>query len=117
MDVGSKVGARRWPMFGSHPDTWERPYSGVVLAHNDVRAWEGTLAFNGKPTQAQVDAHLEWMDRSGLSIADHVPVLWAFKDRDRIIWERRANLRAYEADLVQWWNERAGRRAELRPAA
>lgn len=102
MTPGTKVGARRWPYQAAHPDCWGKPWSGVVLAIDDPRAWENTITFPGRrPTRAEVAAHL---DRVGP--VRGVPVLWAFSDGPQVHWERAESLRPYAEDLADWFSQR-----------
>ncbi len=102
VEVGSLVGAERWPgAFGNHPDGWGRPWSGVVLAVDDPRAWKGTIAFGhveGLPAQEAVTKHVAWCESEGL-MGESVPVAWEF---GKVYWEPVAGLRAFEEDMRRW---------------
>lgn len=101
--VGMEVGAKRWPYWGSHPGCWMTPLKGVVLAQNDLRAWEGT--WYGHSQQA-VDAHLDWCQREGL-LDDTVPVLWTSSTGEPFVcWSELAALRPYEDDFNAWLRAR-----------
>ena len=120
------VGARRWPLSSAHPDAWEYPHSGRVLPRNDPSAWENTLAFpNRRPTQAEVDQHLETLaatrapwSRSWVEPAPgkteptlEIPVAWEFA---KIYWETVSTLRPYDEDVAEWQEKRAQARKALR---
>lgn len=102
--VGTEVGARRWPYAAAHPDAWGRPWKGVVLALNDPRAWEGTMAFPSRlPSQSEVDEHVH-----GLSFEGRTPVLWDFGASGlKSYWEPTESLCLFAEDLAMWEAERA----------
>lgn len=105
--VGTEVGAGLIPYHASHPDCWQRPWKGVVLALDDVRAWAGSLAFpDENPEQLAVSAHVRWCLDQGL-LRGKVPVAWEF---GKVHWERPQGLRTVEADLVAFEKERAAAR-------
>jgi hypothetical protein len=110
LTVGVLVGSRRWPMAHAHPGCWLPPWSGILLAQNDLRAWQGTLAFPRDVllTQAAVDHHVAWCHGEGL-LRDRWPVLWAF-NQPRVWWE--SDLRPYALDLADWDQARAAAFAE-----
>ncbi len=67
-------------------------HTGIVLAVNDPRAWEGSIAFGGGlPTVAQVDAHLA-NPRISPFVKD-IPVLWSF---GKVYWTEASKLRRFE---------------------
>jgi hypothetical protein len=108
--VGTLVGARRWPYHAAHPDCWGKPWAGTVLAQDDPRAWQGTLAFpcrdGQQPDPDKVREHVAWCREQGL-LRDSVPVLWDFgADGPRAMWERLDSVRPYAADLAEWEAER-----------
>lgn len=97
--IGMVVGNKRWPMSHAHPDCWETPHAGVVLAYNDTIAWANTIRFpNRTPNQEELNKHLETIDHEELSI----PVLWAFPDGPQVYWEAAESLRPYEQDVKEW---------------
>lgn len=103
MDVGTKVGARRWPYHAAHPDCWGRPHSGVVLSRRDPRAWQDTMRFAGQlPSQAEVDAIVDANDARCSGQYDTVPVLWTFGEEQVAYFERIDRLRPYAKDLADW---------------
>ena len=115
-EVGSKVGAMRWPGYGGHPDGWGRPWSGIVLARTDPRAWAGSIAFGDKPSPAEVWSHVikHWD-----LLRDEVPVLWFFQDAygkpyEKIFWSKFNGkphaARPYAEDLQAWMLARANAR-------
>lgn len=70
--VGARVRcAYRMPDIG-------RPIEGTLLALDDPRAWQGTLAFPGGelPDAAAVTAHVASCQSRGLLLDDRRPVLW-----------------------------------------
>lgn len=110
MIPGDLVGASRWPYSASHVDGWGAPWSGVLLAQDDVRAWTGTLRFSGTPTLDEVRAHVAWCHANGL-LADRVPVLWNFGTHSRVWWESIENVRPYADDVAAWESARVDLRA------
>ena len=106
--VGMKVGAERWGMSHAHPSIWMTPWSGTVLAKDDVRAWEGRIAMQGKPaTKQRVKEHLASLERLGSPVTDEeVPVLWDFGDEKRVYWEKASHLRPYSEDVAKWKKEK-----------
>jgi hypothetical protein len=80
---GDEVGAGRWP------------WKGIILAPDDPKAWEGTLAFpRGLPDRDAVRAHLARHPELTLRA---VPVVWEF---GLIEWERLDALRPYADDVA-----------------
>ena len=60
-------------------------HRGTVLAADDPRAWEGTVAFPECPVLAErVRAHVERCRKSCPGFDDKVPVAWDF---GRVYWE------------------------------
>jgi len=104
--VGTSVGNGRIPYGHAHPDCWGRPWQGVVLALDDVEAWTNTLAFDGKPSQEDVTAHVRQCLAQGL-LRNKVPVKWEF---GKVYWERPETLRATETDLATFEAERLAAR-------
>lgn len=111
MKPGANVGAKRWPYAAAHPDCWEQPWSGTLLALDDPRAWAGTIAFpEAQPTRAAVRRHLAKSEPS-----ERVPVLWDFGAIGLVVqWEQGASLRPYEADVAAWETARAAARMTAR---
>lgn len=99
INPGTIVGAGRWPqpLHASMP-----PWKGVVLAHEDPLAWEGTIAFSGRPSREAVRKHLALLESRSLSPRDEVPVLWDFGKESRVYWEPLAKVRPYEQDVALW---------------
>ena len=123
LPIGTEVGARRWPYEGAHPDCWGRPWKGVTLAQNDVRAWTGTFAFMGTPTQDEVDRHIAWCHGLNLLEKEKVPVLWDFVNQigepyQKVQWETYGNgahdVRPYVDDLAIWEKELHANRVRTR---
>lgn len=105
--VGDVVGAERWPYSAAHPDCWQQPWSGMVLAVNDPRAWTNTLRFLGTPPQEAVDAHVARCQSQGL-LQNDVPVLWDFGPHGtKVWWEPITSLRPYDQDAEAWRLARA----------
>lgn len=118
MEKGTKVGARRWPNHGAHPECWGRPHAGIVLASNDPRAWQGTLAFGDRlPTKDEVDRHLAWIEANVPNRQPSVPVLWDFNGQLVAYWEKVESLQPYALDLEQWMQSRSQARMPLAWAA
>lgn len=118
MEIGTKVGAGRWPYYGAHPDCWGRPHAGVVLAPNDPRLWKGTLAFGDRlPSQAKVDNHLAWINVNVPNRIPSVPVQWDFNGEKVVYWERVESLRPYAKDLELWMQARGAARIPIARAA
>lgn len=99
--LGVTVGAQRWPQ---PLHSGAQPWKGVVLAFNDKRAWEKSVAF-GSPadslSQADIDLHVKWCLDQGL-LRNSVPVLWDFNPTPRVYWTNPVNLVEYEEDLRRW---------------
>ncbi|WP_035538924.1 hypothetical protein [Paraburkholderia hospita] len=101
--VGDAVGARRWPYASAHPDAWGTPWKGILLAVNDPRAWAGNPALR---SQQAIDQQA-WCHEHG-SLADTVPVLWDFGDRQAVFFQSVARddrchaLRPYADDCREW---------------
>lgn len=115
--IGKRVGARRWPYYGSHPETWGQPHEGTVLAQDDPRAWAETLAFSSKtPDPAAVARHVEHCHEQGL-LNTEMPVLWDFPHGQRVLWEKISGLRSAAEDRAAWEAERAQAFAASRSSA
>jgi hypothetical protein len=110
LQIGARVGARRWPYSAAHPDCWEPPLHGILLPRNEPRAWAKTLAFaDDPPSQAAVDRHVQWCLGQGL-LRDSVPVQWSLASGVVIRWQSIASLVPAEEDLGAWVLERAAAR-------
>ena len=109
---GTEVGCSyRWPYKVNHPDCWEPPHKGVVLALDDPRAWRDTLAFPQRvPTQEECTAHVQKCLDDGLLKGD-VPVLWTWTNshEQMVAWDH--NLRPYADELKAW---RKARQSKLK---
>jgi hypothetical protein len=101
--VGDVVGAKRWPYHGQHPETWQKPVAGEVLARDDVRAWVGTIAFPGTPDPSAVTEHVAVYANV---LSSKVPVLWDFGEYRKVYWELTCCLRPYAEDVESWEQER-----------
>ena len=101
LEVGMKVGAKRWPYSSAHPDAWSTPHSGFILSIRSPEAWKGTMAFGDRlPTQEEVDLHLA---KVGLKDASSiVPVQWDFDGKKVVHWEAPEALTHYFKDLEAW---------------
>jgi hypothetical protein len=111
--VGDAVGTGRWPYSGG--GLYGRPWRGELLAANDPRAWQGTLAFGfreGLPGQDEVDRHVAWC-RANVRGAfdDAAPVLWDFGTYRRVWWESAAKVVPFADDLAAWEAADAAERA------
>ena len=116
MEIGTTVSAaHRWPFQAAHPDCWGRPWKGTVLALDDPRAWTGSLAFRGTPTQEETSAHVADCKERGL-LSNTIPVLWNFGTSEEIQWETEPHLKPYDDVLKEWEAARAERYAELQAA-
>ncbi len=105
--VGSKVGAQRWPSYAAHPDCWGRPWSGIVLARHDPRAWHGSIAFFHLGDQLSKAETIPHVLRHWEHLQTEVPVLWSFVDAygkptPRVYWEKISSVRPYADDLEAW---------------
>lgn len=103
---GDVVGSRRWP------DDGRAPWKGVVLNHDDPRAWAGTFAFpEAKPNRNAVKAHVGWcVDQWGDAFYNNIPVLWDFGlDGHVRHWE--SFVQPYDVDVAQCAIHRAEREA------
>lgn len=105
--IGTIVGARRWPNASAHPDCWEIPWRGELLATDDPRAWANTIAFpTENPDPEAVKKHVAWCNAQGL--VNTVPVLWNFGEKGLVVhWSRPGDLRPYGEDYLDWINARA----------
>lgn len=116
VEVGTLVGAGRWPFAHAHPDCWNQPWSGTVLDVLDPQVWKGTIAFPGKraPSREKVRAHVEWCRNQGLLGGDEIPVLWHFdgKTGPRVYWEKVEKVVPYAEDLASWAAARELARAQ-----
>lgn len=102
MSPGTKVGARRWPNEVNHPGCWGVPWKGTLLAVDDPRAWEGSIALGpGKPSKKETTAHVMRCQPQGLT-QNTVPVLWYFDTGPKVYWEEPSRLRPYSEDLAAW---------------
>lgn len=101
IEIGMAVGSGRIPYSASHPDCWRTPWTGIVLARNDRRAWEGTLVFSGLPSQEKVDAHVAYCEMNDL-FGNLVPVIWNFGSYQKIFWERPETLKPAVEDLADF---------------
>ena len=108
---GLRVGAGRWPYVSCHPDAWQRPWAGVVLARDDPLAWTDTIAFSGRPTRKQVRDHLMDLERRARGL-DDIPVLWDFADVRSVRWESATRLVSVAEDVMRWETARAKARAD-----
>lgn len=106
-DIGADVAAEhRRPSMGVGTHPAEKPWRGVVLAHDDPAAWEGSIAFSVRPSVSAIRAHLARCYSEGL-LWDDVPVLWHFADGQRLYWERASDLRPYEEAIAEWMMQSA----------
>ncbi len=69
--------------------TFRGEWQGIVLAENDVRAWQGTFAFpTDTPEQEKVNKHVEWIHKEIKPLYPNeratVPVEWEF---GKVYWE------------------------------
>lgn len=98
------MGNGRIPYGDAHPQCWGRPYTGKVLFLDDVRAWEGTLAFGkGRPSQKDTTEHVRKCCERGL-LRGVTPVQWSF---GRVLWERTSSLLTAEEDLAAFERAKA----------
>lgn len=93
----------RWPYQSAHPDCWQPPHKGVVLALDDPRAWTNTIAFPGRtPEQEECTAHVKKCRDNGW-LSTSVPVLWdstVTPGEQWVGWDY--NLRPYPEELSLW---------------
>jgi hypothetical protein len=102
LNIGTLVGAGRWPYSHMHSNGWGTPWSGTLLARDDPRAWAGTLAFpESDPDPEAVKKHVKRCDEQ-LWLDTRVPVLWDFGTYSRVLWEDKESLRPYDEDVRQW---------------
>jgi hypothetical protein len=113
----SVVGARRWPKCLLHPDCWERPLQGTVLAIDDPRAWAGTTAFpSDEPNPLAVRNHVLKCRERG-TLGGDLPVLWVTDKGPVVRWQSTFGLhclKTYDEDLNEWFMERARACANIR---
>jgi hypothetical protein len=107
-----EVGCRyRWPYDCAHPDCWQPPIKGLVLALDDPRAWRHTLAFPegvypDGPPQDKVTEHVsKCLSEDLLAIA--VPVLYTNGDgKEFVQWDSPDHLLSYVEELAAWQEAR-----------
>ncbi len=107
-DIGAEVDAHHRRSNGSisvRPP--QRARKGVVLAHDDPAAWEGSIAFSCRPTVGAIRSHLVRCYSEGL-LWDDVPVLWHFDDGPRVFWERASSLIRDDFVMADWLMQFAG---------
>lgn len=109
---GTEVGCEyRWPYDHAHPDCWQPPHKGVVLALDDPRAWRGSVAFPRAEmlTPEAVTKHVEWCLSEKL-LFDKVPVLYTQESGEQFMqWDSK--LRPYAEELAAWEAARAAKYA------
>jgi len=115
-DVGTEVSTEyRWPYDHGHPDCWQPPWKGIVLAPNDLRAWTGTLAFPSRtPTTEDVDRHLANLAERDIPLTG-LPVLYDFDGDPTVQWETADKVVPYQQCLLHWRVARASKRGTYRP--
>ena len=102
LSVGLVVGCEyRWPMHASHPDCWQPPLKGVVLALDDLRAWHDSIAFPTDPTQDECTAHVESCLARNL-LKNKVPVRYSIGKEQFIEWDMNDKLHPWEEELKRW---------------
>ena len=105
--IGGRVGAGRIPYVHAHPDCWQTPWVGTLLAIDDVEVWAGTIAFpEAEPEQLAVSAHVRECMSRGL-LRNMVPIRWDF---GKVMWEEPAKLRTVEADRAAFESAREAAR-------
>ncbi len=107
MRLGTEVSTDyRWPYDHAHPDCWEAPHRGVLLANNDPRAWTGTIAFpRGVPSQKAVNAHLASLAERDIPLTG-LPVLYDFN----VCWEIAEKVKPYDVIYAEWEAAREAKR-------
>lgn len=111
--TGTWVGAGRWPNKNAHPDHWHKPVRGQVVDFCDVRAWANTIHFPEDNPHAGDVMGLALKLRSEGKLEGLTPVMWDFITHRRVYWEKTAELRAYEDDVVLWRAAKALRLDEI----
>jgi len=114
---GTEVGCEyRWPYSANHPDCWQPPLRGVILALDDPRAWSNCLAFPGRtPSQEECTEHVQkCLERDLLKTT--VPVLWTWVDgkEQGVQWDSK--LRPYAEEWDAWKTARSAAYASETPA-
>jgi hypothetical protein len=107
LHVGQVVGAQRWGLDASHPGVWMPPHAGVLLSVLDPRAWNNTIAVNGRACEAQVLRHVDDMRRDGLDPWAWLPVIWSIPEPDgrttkSLMSQTPDQLYPYELDVESW---------------
>jgi hypothetical protein len=106
----------RWPYDSAHPDCWQQPHRGILLAENDPRAWAGSLAFPPAigstllalfPTQTAVDAHIAQLAERGIPVTGR-PVMYDFG----VMWEITEKTMPYSVIYEKWVKARQEAYAE-----
>ena len=104
MPAGTIVGCRyRWPMCDAHPDCWQPPHKGEVLALDDPRAWRNTIKFPDQlPSQEETTDHVLWCLSKNL-VDIKVPVLYTTESHEQFMqWDNVEKLLPYEQELAAW---------------
>lgn len=106
LPLGTVVGAHRWPYSSAHPDCWQAPCKGVVIALNDRRIWKGNASLK---TQEDIDRHVVWCHSHRL-FAHDVAVLWEFGEEQTVYISSTLGshrVRPYAEDYLEWQAARA----------
>jgi hypothetical protein len=116
MNPGTEVSTEyRWPYDAAHPDCWQEPWKGILLAPNDPRAWQNTVRFPGRlPEQAEVDQHLADLHQRDTPLTA-VPVLYDFDGEASVQWETPDKVVPYHQCLLHWRVVRAVKRDTYKP--
>ena len=111
MNPGTEVRTEyRWPYDCAHPDCWQEPWKGILLAPNDPRAWKNTVRFPGRlPEQAEVDQHLADLRQRDTPLTG-VPVLYDFDGEASVQWEATDKVVPYQQCLLHWRVARSEKR-------
>lgn len=126
LEVGSAVGAERWPDTYWHGDGWGIPWRGVLLAVDDPRAWAGSgiaAKIPGNPTRAECRAHITHLEKLWAEcpatacraplFSSTVMVLWDFGRGALVVYrEDAAKVRSYREDVAAWKLAMEAARAE-----
>lgn len=106
--IGTVIGCRyRWPCAANHPDCWQPPLKGTVLALDNPRAWMDCLkypicSYPEGPSQQDLTDHVQKCLNENLLMKD-VPVLYVGVDgKEFVQWDDVEHLHPYDEEYISW---------------